>query len=65
MNLNIEKCKGCSFCVKACPLNILKLSGNINRKGYVYAELSEPEKCKGCGLCFQVCPDMVINIEED
>ena len=64
ITFNIEKCKGCEFCVGACPLRLIKMSNKLNKKGYHYAEISDKEKCTGCGMCFQMCPDLVIEIEK-
>jgi len=64
IQLKPEKCKGCDFCVIACPIDIIKMSPKLNKKGYHYAEIVDPEKCTGCGLCFQMCPDMCIEIKK-
>jgi 2-oxoglutarate ferredoxin oxidoreductase subunit delta len=62
--INKETCKGCEFCVSVCPVNIIKMSSSMNKKGYHYAKITETEKCTGCGLCFQMCPDLCIEIEK-
>lgn len=64
ISIDKEKCKECSFCVTACPNKIIKMSSNLNKKGYHYAEIIDKEKCTACGLCFQMCPDMCIEIEK-
>ena len=64
ITIDSEKCKGCSFCVTACPIKIIKMSSSMNKKGYCYAEIVDIEKCTGCGLCFQMCPDLCIEIEK-
>lgn len=61
--LNTERCKSCGFCIFTCPVNALKLSGNLNGDGYDYVEHDE-ETCTTCGLCYTVCPDNVFEISE-
>ncbi len=64
IEFNIEKCKGCEFCVGVCPVGIIGMSKKMNKKGYYYAKITDKEKCTGCGLCFQMCPDLCIEIEK-
>ena len=62
IKINIERCKGCGFCIDVCPLKSLQLSKNLNKKGFHYLE-KHKEECSGCGLCFQMCPDLCIEVE--
>jgi len=64
IKFNVEKCKGCEFCVGVCPIENIRMSNKLNKKGYHYAEIVDEEKCTGCGLCFQMCPDLCIEIEK-
>ena len=64
ITINKERCKECSFCIPVCHVNNIKLSKNLNKKGFHYAEIIDPKKCTGCGLCFQMCPDLCIEIEK-
>ena len=59
--INIERCKGCGFCVAFCPSRNLILSKEFNRKGYHYPEVVDPELCRGCDLCGTLCPDFAIH----
>ena len=34
----------------------------INKKGFHYIEIIDPDNCNACGLCYQVCPDVAIEI---
>jgi 2-oxoglutarate ferredoxin oxidoreductase subunit delta len=58
---DIETCKGCELCVKACPQESLELSPRINAQGYHYAVLVK-DNCTGCINCALVCPDAVITV---
>ena len=60
--INIEKCKGCELCVANCPSDVIRLSGEVNSKGYYFAYADIPESCTGCSNCALVCPDGVISV---
>ena len=62
IEVNEEICKGCSLCVAACPMKILRLSEKINSKGYHPSEQFDPGKCTGCKLCAIMCPDIAIKV---
>lgn len=62
VKINKEYCKGCELCTKACPMQILDMSKEINLKGYFFAQLKEPTRCIGCRICAIVCPDVAIDI---
>ena len=64
ITIDKERCKGCSYCAKVCPMNIIKMSSSMNKKGYNYAEIIDPAKCTGCGMCFKMCPDLCIEVEK-
>jgi 2-oxoglutarate ferredoxin oxidoreductase subunit delta len=61
VEINIERCKGCELCMKACKESALQLSGTINIKGYHYA-VANNNVCTGCVNCALVCPDAVITV---
>ena len=56
----VERCKACGFCVEFCPSHALALSSAFNAKGYHPPYLIQPEKCSGCDLCGMYCPDFAI-----
>ena len=58
--INIERCKGCGFCVAFCPTGTLTLSKSYNAKGYHPPEVVDMDTCTGCGLCGMYCPDFAI-----
>ncbi|UQZ88994.1 6-hydroxynicotinate reductase [Deltaproteobacteria bacterium Smac51] len=55
MNINIEKCVGCSWCVKDCPVDAVTLE---NKKAKINDEL-----CVGCRVCFRVCRYEAVEME--
>ena len=54
LNIDTEKCTGCSLCVKVCPFDAMHL---VNEKA------EADEKCTLCGACVKVCPVDAIYIE--
>ncbi len=58
-----ERCKECSLCILACPHDVLRISKEINFKGYHPVEVYAPEKCTGCTLCAVICPDLALIIK--
>ena len=57
-----ERCKGCEICILACPTDVIRLSGEVNGKGYHFAYMENPNACTGCANCAIVCPDGVITV---
>jgi len=58
--VNVDRCKGCGFCVAFCPTHCLELSSAFNSKGYHPPHLTIADKCSGCNLCGMYCPDFAI-----
>ena len=65
--INRDRCKGCGYCTEFCPRKSLKVSAEINAKGYYLASVDDPSKCLNCGLCEIICPEFAIHVftEED
>ncbi|NCO54200.1 MAG: ferredoxin [Bacteroidetes bacterium CG02_land_8_20_14_3_00_31_25] len=60
--IDIERCKGCSVCIPACPQDVIQIAKEVNGKGYQYAFPAKNEACTGCMNCAIVCPDGVITV---
>lgn len=50
-----DKCKICYACVRACPVNAIKVAADHSYPVVV------PERCIGCGSCIKACnPDAIV-----
>lgn len=55
MEIDTDKCIGCGFCVRDCPVEAVRLRKKkavINR-----------DKCTSCGVCFRVCENDAVIFE--
>jgi 2-oxoglutarate ferredoxin oxidoreductase subunit delta len=62
VKIDEDLCKGCNYCVLACPKSALQLKKEFNKKGYFPAQNLRPDDCTGCALCAEVCPEMAIEV---
>ncbi|MCG6551118.1 MAG: 4Fe-4S dicluster domain-containing protein [Candidatus Magnetominusculus sp. LBB02] len=62
ITISKELCKGCTFCVTACPKKILRLSKEFNSSGYFPAIVDNMELCTGCAMCAEMCPEIAIEV---
>lgn len=63
IEIDTERCKGCSLCVPVCPKQVIEMAHWFNAKGYHPAQLVDPEgECTGCMLCAVMCPEAAITV---
>lgn len=49
VTLDVERCKGCTNCIKGCPTEAIRVR---NGKAYIL-----DNKCIDCGECIRICPN--------
>jgi 2-oxoglutarate ferredoxin oxidoreductase subunit delta len=57
-----ERCKGCALCVEFCARSCIRLSEELNLKGYFVAAFDDGPGCNACGNCALMCPDAAIQV---
>ena len=57
-----ELCKGCGYCIEACPKGSLLVDTRFNGVGLFPADFAHPEQCTGCAMCAMMCPEMAIEV---
>ncbi len=63
LNIDVERCKGCGYCINACPKKALS---KVIVEGKLYPSVEvDYSKCIACGICYQVCPDYVFSITRE
>jgi 2-oxoglutarate ferredoxin oxidoreductase subunit delta len=62
IHINEERCKGCGYCVELCPRQVLRISPELNPKGYQLAAVDNESKCLACGFCEVICPEFAISV---
>jgi 2-oxoglutarate ferredoxin oxidoreductase subunit delta len=62
VNVIMDRCKGCNFCIEFCPNQVLEQSEEFNSKGYHPPEVVNQAKCMACDLCQLICPEFAIYV---
>ena len=68
IEIDLELCKDCKFCMSVCPHSLIETSDRMNQKGYYPAHYiekhhkKEARKCTGCTLCAIACPEIAIEV---
>ena len=62
LKINTVLCKGCGFCVKYCPKNILELGTLRIKHGHLFQNVTDESKCISCAMCATICPEGAIEI---
>lgn len=57
-----EVCKGCGYCISACPKGCISQDDKYNDSGYYPAIFSNTGQCTGCAICAYSCPDIAIEV---
>jgi 2-oxoglutarate ferredoxin oxidoreductase subunit delta len=65
IEIDRESCKGCGYCVEACPKKVIVLDTKFNEQGFYPAITAHLESCTGCAICANVCPDIAIEVWKD
>ena len=60
--INREVCKGCGYCITACPNGIIVLDKDFNAMSNHPAAAVKDGTCNGCGFCAIICPDIAIEV---
>jgi len=62
VEIDIEACKSCLFCIKVCPGKVLDVAKAVNSRGYQYIVAAQPDACTGCTMCALICPDACFTV---
>ncbi len=60
VHIEVDRCKGCGFCVEYCPRDVLVMSDEFNAKGYHPPKVKDIDNCCYCQLCEAICPEFAL-----
>ena len=64
ITVDAEQCDGCMLCIEFCPLDVLEVGQDTNRRMLHYVVSVRPEQCVGCAQCERICPTASIFVTE-
>jgi NAD-dependent dihydropyrimidine dehydrogenase PreA subunit len=57
LEVDVERCKGCSTCVEVCPKGVFEL---YRLNGRLKSQVARPAECELCTACVKQCPERAI-----
>ena len=60
LTINLETCTGCSLCVLACPVDVIRMDVETAKPAILH-----PKDCQVCYLCEDDCPTDSISLSHD
>lgn len=61
VSVDVEKCKACGKCTKACPYSAMEIVETDEKKELRYSK----DLCMGCGVCASTCPHESLSLIVD
>ena len=55
--IDIALCTGCGFCVRSCPMDVIRMDNESQKACIKYVE-----DCMLCGICLEECPKKAIHL---
>ena len=62
IRIKTELCKGCKYCVLACPKGVIEMDKKLCPAGFYTAQAVRMEDCSGCAICARMCPEVAIEV---
>jgi len=61
LKVSTDKCIGCMQCMRACPINCIKVMVEKGQEGRMITRFDVNQaKCMYCGLCVEECPSKAL-----